>query len=1547
MELLPKEMTNVLKQKAGPFQAMAAGIGTAAGAVLGQALIPIPGVGAALGGMIGGALAEFVGNAVDRAVAGSEAAMEKKKQVMEEATFLGFSTEQSKKIGEAVNSLDGDAGAFPFIVNDPAAGYAAPDSRENLEARYQTDFGKDVVKERQAGLNAFMDSGVGKALIGTPIGGIIAAAMIGGENGILGIGAGEEGDERVKAYAAFREKQAEFMSTALPLEDLMEVYGQDAMFTKQRLYEFKMIHSEEMKMIEGKLSRNEELSISEERLKKEFERLTAAAASSPMGVMGTITDTKIMSPTMMAKLIDQGARGKVTKEEAEKSEGKLKEGDFKEGFSKFESLLATAEIQFMTEGAGFGTKTADALSAAGFDYSKITAETDDKQVIAMIKEALKPLIQARVRGKELTPKVDLSMTRIEMMETFGGEAGYKLFDKYAGQRDVYQEKQKEFDSLGGEGRLAFLQSIADQSILGSDFLTKPLPGTEPDAVVIPPPTLPFTGRPGSGGAIARQGNYVIPDADLREGMTGFGQSSDPMGKYVNTLLTTAQSVELENLKNKQKELTDARYETLEVDMKLRTSLAGATEDDRAKGLAAEKAFVQFKDENGKKLLAAVQAGKNATAEQLALLKEEARLRESYLTTETTKLNIGDALQAAEAAGLNISYKDLANNQALVELLLAKQNIIDGLGGAAAAQVEARGAEIIAEEFITKASIKQLAIEEEKAKIDILRARIDKARLSGDAQYVDTLERELKQREGAGGELAKLEKDYAALSATAQKWLDKAAQANPTKLLKKDIDAIKKMIAKDPGSILGGDGGAKDSKTLQKNIDLLNKMASVAQKAYDRMRKEQQRTHDEYIEQLTEQEKRINERYQQRSDLQTEENLQAQLQIAGLQMRSESADPLEAAKSFYDAKQALEQFYIDQQRDAELKVVADEKERYEKQFSDSSTASQAIYDAALQRLNSRFEFAQQVLNGDEKMAGKMNDALRMTMFGGDIEGMVDIDGNVSSAANEEFKAYSKGAGANYKKFAAIKKTKRTKSQQAVVSKYESLLAAARKETAVNAMLNAASGVTGEQDITMATDAEQELAKFESENRDAIAAAIAADENLTTDQEELLGSLEELRAIADAAKKDALLGALGSIGQGILYNDSKVFSPSGGGFTGGISGLKYGGKTMTQAQMKVYRGSTEESGLAATFLNEAIMGQMRYTDQNGKEYAGAGNILAYLTGRINDMGGSPEGVTKLNAEQDALYKYLRTLVSSKNTFTDAQKTAILAQRTLEQGLNDFEQSTGLDINIANLAEADVTDKQFTDYFTALGKTFEDNAARDAAIQKMRDVLRDTYGQALLSVDVEQYAKFADSSDARIGTLSGVAKSLKDVMDQIDGIMSSPNKMTSLDKLLFGADFNPNDLSGTGPVSNLKFGKTQIDAVTTAVAATRDAFESSMNSIKAYASELSGPLGSFHQQTIEDAGTVGTAMANAASSFSLATVQVNMYAEALAAAAAAKEALGIDPNFATGIGAGGATGSVTPAANNTYNITVNNAEGMDAQQLAAELARLIAQQAGSTVN
>jgi hypothetical protein len=746
-------------------------------------------------------------------------------------------------------------------------------------------------------------------------------------------------------------------------------------------------------------------------------------------------------------------------------------------------------------------------------------------------------------------------------------------------------------------------------------------------------------------------------------------------------------------------------------------------------------------------------------------------------------------------------------------------------------------------------------------------------------------------------------------------------------------------------------------------------ASIAAQAYERIRKSQQRTHDDYIKQLDEQEKRINERYQQRSDIQTEENLQAQLQISGLQMRSASADPLEAAKSFYDAKQALEQFYIDKQRDAELKVISDEKERYEKEYTDTGAASQAIYDAALTRMNSRFDFAQKIISGDEAMQGKMNDALRMTMFGGADEATMQatMEGKPLTGAKDALAEFQLK---NSKKIrlASAKKVKTT-ADKALLKQLAKLKDDKKKEDATNATIAAATDtITGLQDITMTTTAQEDLSQFQSINRDVLASAQAENadqsalvtwkedgESVTGTVTDLLASLSEKQDYASQSQSDALIAAVGKITGGIDYNASTPFDLSSAGFSGGIKGLSYGGNAVDSTAdakkfLKVYSGTTEESGLMATFMNEAIGSKMSYLDGGtGKTYSGVGNILAYLTGKVN---GLKNGITDLNAEQRALYEYSRTLVSSKNTFTSDQKTAILAQRTIEQALNDFQQSTGVDINVGALAEADVTEKQFNDYFAALGQTFEDSAARDAAIEKMRASLRDTYGQALLSFDIEAYSKFASSSDGRIGVFSTAINDLRDVMGQVEGVMSSSTAkgMTTLDKLLFGANFDPNNISGEGnPISNLQFGKTQIDSVTSAVAATRDAFESSMNSIKSYAAELSGPLGAFNQQSVTGADALSEAMGQTASSFSLATSKVNEYATALAAASAAKANLSVDANLATSLASGTAPKTTTPAAaaNNTFNITVSNASGMDAQQLAAELARLIALQAGSSVN
>jgi hypothetical protein len=1520
LDALPKEMTSIFRQKAGPFQAMAAGIGTAAGTALGAALIPIPGLGAVLGGMIGGALGELVGNFADKMMAESESVVRKKKALYDESKFLGFTDAQSKAIVEE------RFGKADFVQNlmtgDPMADLS---SSYTVDAEFNPMSDEEYKSRRDA----------------------IANSGLGGQAYLYKVGELDKERERRSASNSFDQRQADFMSTAMDPEMLKQLYGVDNLFAKRDAEKFRMKNADLLAAIDGKIARDEALSKEEQALINAYKKLLVEAESSPLGMFGTITDSRAFSPTMMFDAlayaqprseytqadVDAGVKRKDGTAITADDIGKQRD----DGLLEVKDLMFDPVIQSMTRAAGFGDKVADALDAFGFDLTKITRDMSNLDVIAMMKETLSVGVRRAERAKELTPKIDVTMTRTQMMEEYGAEFGYNKFDELEAQRAEYAKQVAAFEKMGGERRLGFLQEYADEKIDGG-YKT-------------------FRNAP----------------AGVDRDQYGGEDTSYSVLQQDQDLLTADERVELEALKAQKSKVEGARYVPLTVKMKYRMSSEGDSPEEQAKGLAAETALKNFRDTSGKALEAAANAGLKATKEQLALLDREKSLRDALFTTKERTLDVGEALAVFEGEGIQISNKELANNRKIQEILIEKQNAIKGVASESEAVITSKVAELQAEGVITEIAAeatildqKQVELERRKLVLLEMQGKLIAANASGDADQIETAQQAVRAAEGAidaqGRSITDSQTKIKDLTAKAAKFFEAAEKANPFKLTKRELQEIQKLIAKDPGSILGGDGGKKDAAALQKNIDLLGKMSSIAQQAYDRLRKSQQRTHDEYIKQLDEQEKRINERYQQRSDQQTEENLQAQLQIAGLQMRSESADPLEAAKSFYDAKQALEQFYIDKQKEAELKVISDETERYQKEFGASGDAQQAIYEAALKRLQSRFDFAQSVLNGDEKMAGKMNDALKMTMFGTSLAGDTNVLGNMISGsyedrvtANDEFKAYA--ASSSGKKFSAIKKksaSNRTAAEKQIFSKYTALQNAALKEKALNAIGAAIRGdITGSQDITMTTEEQQALDEFESQNREAIAAALAA--GLTRDNSDILLQLETMREEAKEAESNALVQEFGKITTGLRYNsDTAAFTPTSAtsrGFAGGIKGLSYGGKAMSTADMKVFRGTTEESGLQATFMNEAIMSNLQYIDSIGKEHKGAGNILSYITGKISSLGGGATGIAKLNDEQEALYTYLMTLVSAKNTFTTGQKTAILAQRTLEQGLNDFEQTTGVDINIANLAEADVTDKQFTDYFNALGKTFEDNAARDAAIQKMRDVLRDTYGQALLSVDVEQYAKFADSSDGRIGTLSGVVTNLKDVMTQIDNVMSAgaASKMTSLDKLLFGQNFDPNNLSGEGnPISNIVFGKTQIDAVSAAVVATRDAFESSMNSIKAYASELSGPLGAFNQQSVTGADALTAAMDQTASSFSLATGKVNEYATALAAAAAARASLGVNATLATGLATSTTptSATITAGANNTFNITVSNANNMDAQQLAAELARLIALQAGSSV-
>ena len=361
------------------------------------------------------------------------------------------------------------------------------------------------------------------------------------------------------------------------------------------------------------------------------------------------------------------------------------------------------------------------------------------------------------------------------------------------------------------------------------------------------------------------------------------------------------------------------------------------------------------------------------------------------------------------------------------------------------------------------------------------------------------------------------------------------------------------------------------------------------------------------------------------------------------MRSESADPLEAAKSFYEAKNNLAEFYIEKQKEDELKAISDEKERYDKQFNENAGAQEEIYNAALTRMQNRFEAVSKII-GMENIDGEtLSDLLRLTMTG-TLPGMSEAMKNLSQT-----------------------------------DIFKNILAAAEN---------------------VATMGQQQLALGEQ-----------------------MGTLE----LGQFAAESGTYSVPASLKNGLSQYNKLT----------GANGYN------------VFRGTTQESGLLATFMNEKIAAGLTYTDVGNKSVTGASAIRDYLKS-IMPSGGF--GSAEKDKEKAAVLEYVEALLSGKNTFGTTAKLALLAQRTLEQGLTDFETATKTNINMASLLETDLSDEVINKFIQASGET-----PTAEAVQKLRDMVRDTYADVLAKFDLEEYAKFADSTDSRIGNLSGTINNL----------------------------------------------------------------------------------------------------------------------------------------------------------------------------------------------
>jgi tape measure domain-containing protein len=901
------------------------------------------------------------------------------------------------------------------------------------------------------------------------------------------------------------------------------------------------------------------------------------------------------------------------------------------------------------------------------------------------------------RAKELTPKVDLKSSRRELMDEFGSELGYKLFDQFFEQRQKLSALEAERKKLGGDSELSRLQMLEDAT--KDKFKTT-------------------TTRTYEGGAIV-------------------GSSTDRQA--MPSILTTAEAAKLARIRAIDKEILATRYQVFKIGV-LEDKRQSASEAIRNKAIQDEAALARFKSDYSAQLsiiTTKITQNKSLTRDEIDLMEREAALRDKIFNLTEREVDLGQSLAILEGQGISISNKELLNNQALLQILARKadlQAIANKSSQSAVhwAQLEAQ-AKVQGMQLAEKQNDLSMARLEEMEKQNVTSFGDAAVAASRDAWWSETSQAQQRAYEAFMARTETLRKTIR-LMETNLNSLNAKLKDNPYGYSAEELTKIRELVAQAQGALVGGDQGTTTAAAIQRNTSLLSTMASVAQKAYDRVKKAQQTTHDEYIKQLDEQGKAIDERYRKRTQEQTEKGLLEQLQLSGLQMRSDSADPIEAAKAFYDAKNNLAEFYIEKQKDDELKAIEDEKERYSKQFQENTDAQEQIYSASITRMQNRFEAVSKVLGMDSIPGETLNDMLRLTMTG-TLPGMSE----------------------------AMKRMSTT-------DIFKSILANAED---------------------VATMGKQTLALGET-----------------------MGNLEFGQFAAE----------------GGTYSIPASLS----------NGLSAFNKFTSASGFNVFRGDNEESGLLATFMNEAVSAGLKYTDVGVKDsktgldkvFTGATAIRDYLKS-IKPAGGF--GTAEKDKEKYAVLEYAEALLSGKNTFGTTAKMAILAQRTLEQGLTDFETATKTNINMASILEADLSDEVINKFIAASGET-----PTAESVKKLRDMVRDTYADVLARFDLEEYVKFADSTDSRIGELSNTVDSLDDAMSHLAGTLGSAQKdLTTLDKILFGTTYD-----NTAPIPGIDAATEQLQSVTDAIEATRSAFESTMTNLEAYADSLQGPIGAFHQ-------------------------------------------------------------------------------------------------------
>ena len=1376
-DMLGDGFKQVMTQKAGFFQGLGNSVGTMLGAGFGS-MVPI--IGPILGPVIGGMIGEIAGNIIDTATRASQATLDAKKRAIEANKALGLDDATAAKAAEADMKIRASAGytgdyasGIPFLVNDlPAeASETEKKNRDAFNARLNTpemlkkfDKNKDgrindgeelqnAVKEINLDVRdemGFLTSQINEIFAKNKDGSYlrtdaksVADRARAKSLGYIEqpVGAANLNAAEIAALVARDQARSDIEAASISEAQFQAMFpGQKLGANTLAAFNNTEVTADKVGTVKGDRYRKAliDAGISMETAQSSPMLMQLMQTGSNLkSVIDGLQKNKDSGMTLDAasqKLLDYADLLRIQNMGSYRDEEGNIRTEYQSGMSR---LLAynTAQAE-ATGNAGDDGKfgTGDANEVLGDTFTKLFGFTQvaegmgigggDTMYADMFMEGLKAMgridpIEAmleagviksidemvgksaaeiadmwkktgeyfeafRKRAEALEPKVNLRASRLDLMEEFGKDLGYQLFDQFAAQRAELAKMDKEFAALGGSRELESLKYFYD--LMGETTTTRREPGR-------------------------RDNGSIIPDSGTVE-----------VEQILPGLLTAAEIGKMERLKELQKQILD--YEKQKFPIKIKTkAIDSADEKIRAQAVRDEATLAKFRKDN-QTALDAIQAKK---AKGLALSRDqvdldllETKLRDKLIITTEEEVSLGETLAILEKEGVNISAKDLHNNDTLLAILAAKAKLQEASNKAGQGAVYWANLEAKSKAISTELASKQLEYETGRQMIINSFGRSEGAGMQATLAAYDRTNADLKSK------IAALQSLQASSEA--------ALKSNPYAFNKAELDRINALLARSAGSMLDAPASSEAAAAIQRNTSLLNTMANVAQKSYERIRKAQQKTHDEYIEQLNDQQKAIEDRYRKRGDEQQEQSLLQQLQLAGLAMRSESADPLEAAKSFYEAKNNLAEFYIEKQKNDEVKAIEDEKERYAKQFKENTEAQEAIYSASMDRMKNRFEAVNRVIGEDSIDPADLKNLLLLTM-----------SGKVPT-------------------------------------------------------------ITADYDKTMA-------ALFEQVDKQ----------------------------VAEGKQELALGEGLGTISIGTLTPDGKAYTPNPNLVDGNLDSnikSKYGFD-------KIYKGSNEESGLLATFMNEILAAGVSFTD-SGKTYTGAAalNYLKQIRPSKGFEGGALAGKEEQGRERQGLFEYLTSLLSTTNTFDSSQKLAILAQRTLEQSISDFEKATKVDINMAGLLEADIANEMFEKFIKSMGQTPD-----DAKIAELKELVRDTYTDVLAAMDAREYEKFANSADPRIGQLTNQIDQIGDSITHLKG--SLDGGLTNLDKLLFGTTYN-----SAAPIPGIDVATEQIDVITAAIIDMQAAFEGTMDSLEAYADSLEGPIGAFHQMAADIKSIAGLA-------------------------------------------------------------------------------------------